>query len=78
MCVTRAGKVVSASQGRARVEFFDGRALDDVDVSVVDAKKGAFVEVFGNLALGVLSTAEAKRRKQAWAEVVRTVGEVRE
>jgi len=73
MCVTRAGKVVSTSRGSARVEFFDGRALDDVDVSVVDAKKGAFVEVFGNLALGVLSPAEAKRRKQAWAEVAKAV-----
>jgi len=78
MCVTRAGKVVSASQGRARVEFFDGRALDDVDLSVVDAKKGAFVEVFGNLALGVLSPAEAKRRKQAWAELAKAVGAARE
>lgn len=69
MCVTRAGKVASASKGRARVEFFDGRALDDVDVSVVDAKKGEFVEVFGNLALSVLSTAEARARKRAWNEV---------
>jgi len=74
MCVTRAGKVVSASHGRARVEFFDGRALDDVDVSVVDAKTGTFVEVFGNLALGVLSPAEARRRRQAWTEVARALG----
>jgi len=74
MCVTRAGKVVYTSNGRARVEFFDGRALDDIDVSVVDAKKGAFVEVFGNLALGVLSSAEAKRRKQAWIEVAKAAG----
>jgi len=78
MCVTRAGKVVSASKGRARVEFFDGRALDDVDISVVNAKKGAFVEVFGNLALGILSPAEARRRKEVWAEVARAVREVRE
>jgi len=78
MCVTRAGKVVYASHGRARVEFFDGRALDDVDLSVVDAKKGAFVEVFGNLALGVLSPAEARRRKEAWIEVAKAAGAPRE
>jgi len=77
MCITRAGKVVYASQGRARVEFFDGRALDDVDVSVVNAKKGAFVEVFGNLALSILNSAEARRRKQAWAEVAKAVGTLR-
>jgi len=77
MCVTRAGRVVSASKGKARVEFFDGRALDDVDISVVNAKKGAFVEVFGNLALGILSPAEARRRKEVWAEVAKAIGEVR-
>ena len=69
MCVTRAGKVVSASKGRARVEFFDGRALDDVDLCVVNAQKGDFVEVFGNLALSVLSPSEARSKKKAWAEV---------
>ena len=69
MCVTRAGKVVAASKGRARVEFFDGRALDDVDLSVVDAQKGDFVEVFGNLALSILSASEARRRKKVWSEV---------
>jgi len=66
MCVTRAGRVVSASGGRGRVEFFDGRALDDVDISVVDAKRGEFVEVFGNLALSVLSASEARGKRRAW------------
>ncbi len=75
MCVTRAGKVVSASRGRARVEFFDGRALDDVDVSVVDARKGEFVEVFGNLALSVLSAPEARSKKKAWDEVRKAVAQ---
>jgi len=74
MCVTRAGKAVSVSNGRARVEFFDGMALDDVDVSVVGAKKGEFVEVFGNLALSVLSTADARARKRAWREVRKAAG----
>ena len=71
MCITRAGRVVFASKGRARVEFFDGRALDDVDVSVVNAHKGEFVEVFGNLALSLLSASEARSKKKAWAEVTR-------
>ncbi len=60
---------MSVSKGRARVEFFDGRALDDVDVSVVNATKGEYVEVFGNLALNVLSTSEARTRRKAWDEV---------
>lgn len=69
MCITRAGRAVQVLNGRARVEFFDGRTLDGVDVSVVSAKKGEFVEVFGNMALSVLSASEARKRKAAWAEV---------
>ncbi|MDA4125037.1 MAG: HypC/HybG/HupF family hydrogenase formation chaperone [Thaumarchaeota archaeon] len=70
MCITRVGKVSSASHGRAAVEFFDGRALEDVDVSMLrDVEAGTFVEVYGNLALSVLAPAEARKRKAAWAEV---------
>jgi hydrogenase maturation factor len=73
MCITRAGKAIAVTEGRARVEFFDGRALDDVDVSVVGAEPGQFVEVFGNLALSILTPAEARVKKKAWAEVARAV-----
>ena len=73
MCVTRAGKAVAVSEGRARVEFFDGRTLDGVDVSMVRARAGDFVEVFGNLALSILTPAEARSKKRAWAEVTRAI-----
>ncbi|MGD1055684.1 MAG: HypC/HybG/HupF family hydrogenase formation chaperone [Nitrososphaerales archaeon] len=69
MCITRVGKVTAASQGRASVDFFDGRALDDVDVSMVAAARGDFVEVFGNLALSVITPSDAKKRRAAWKEV---------
>ena len=71
MCVTRSGRVVSASKGRGRVDFFDGRTLDDVDLSVVNARKGMFVEVFGNLALSVISASEARSKRKVWEEVGR-------
>jgi len=73
MCVTRAGKAVAVSEGKARVEFFDGRTLDGVDVSMVRARKGDFVEVFGNLALSILTPAEAKSKRKAWAEVTKAI-----
>jgi hydrogenase maturation factor len=73
MCVTRAGKAVAVSEGKARVEFFDGRALDGVDVSMVNAGKGEFVEVFGNLALSVLTPAEARTKKRAWTALRRAM-----
>ena len=69
MCITRVGKVISSLKGRASVEFFDGRSLDGVDVSLVEAAPGDFVEVFGNLALSVVSPSDAKRRRAAWKEV---------
>jgi len=69
MCITRVGRVEAVSGGRARVAFFDGRALDGVDVSVVSPRKGAYVEVFGNLALSILGPAEAKQRREAWETI---------
>ncbi|HYC11810.1 MAG TPA: HypC/HybG/HupF family hydrogenase formation chaperone [Nitrososphaerales archaeon] len=70
MCITKVGKVLSAGKGRAQVEFFGAGDLGDVDVSVVGGvTEGAFVEVFGDLALSVLSPAEARRRKAVWDEV---------
>jgi hydrogenase maturation factor len=72
MCITKVGKVLSVKDGRAEVQFFGGNDLGDVDVSVVGGvAKGTFVEVFGDLALSVLSAAEAKRRKAVWEEVRR-------
>jgi len=69
MCITRVGKVTAISRGRASVDFFDGRALDGVDVSMVVAARGDFVEVFGNLALSVVTPSDAKKRKAAWKEI---------
>jgi len=66
MCITRVGRVEVVLDGKARVAFFDGRTLDGVDVSMVKARKGAYVEVFGSLALSILGQAEAKRRREAW------------
>ena len=69
MCITRVGKVTSSAKGKAKVDFFDGRSLEGVDVSMVGASRGNFVEVFGNFALSVLSPAEAAERREAWKEV---------
>jgi len=69
MCITRVGKVTSLSKGKASVDFFDGRTLDGVDISMVAAERGVFVEVFGNLALSVVTTSDAKKRRAAWKEV---------
>jgi hydrogenase maturation factor len=70
VCVTRVGKVLSVSGKTAAVRFFDGRENSEVDVSVLrGAKSGSYVEVYGNLALSLLGSAEAKMRLETWKEV---------
>jgi hydrogenase maturation factor len=69
MCITRVGRVLATKQGKADVEFFDGRTSEGIDVSIVHAGKGAYVEVFGNVVLSTLSPAEARERKAMWREI---------
>lgn len=71
MCIARVGKTLSVSKGKALVEFFDGKRLDGVDVSLVRAEKGEFVEVYGDLALSKIGPGDARRRMAAWKEVKR-------
>jgi hydrogenase maturation factor len=71
MCIARVGKVTRLARGRASVSFFDGRTSDSVDVSMLKAKEGSFVEVFGSLAISVLPEGEARSRRAAWAEIRR-------
>lgn len=77
VCIARVGKVVGAEGGKGRVEFFDGKALDRVDLSVTGARAGAYVEVFGDLALSVLTESEARVRKKEWRAVMRAAGRAR-
>ena len=71
MCIARVGRVLVAAGGKGRVEFFDGRTMDGVDLAVAGAGEGDFVEVFGNLALGTIAQEEARVRKKAWKAVRR-------
>lgn len=69
MCVARVGRVVSTGGKKAQIRFFDRRTSSDVDLSVTPARKGAYVEVFGNVAPSVLNRAEARRREAAWQQI---------
>ncbi|MEM0118449.1 MAG: HypC/HybG/HupF family hydrogenase formation chaperone [Conexivisphaerales archaeon] len=73
MCISRVGKVLLAEGKMARVEFFDGRVSDGIDVSMLKVKRGCFVEVFGSIALAKLSEREAKKRREAWRELRRAI-----
>jgi hydrogenase maturation factor len=77
MCITRVGRVLSVTDRKAGVEFFDGRTSESIDLSMVHAGKGDFVEVFGNMALSILTPSEARRRKVLWKEISDALGEER-
>jgi hydrogenase maturation factor len=76
MCIARVGRVVEASGGKATVEFFDGKTLGGIDVKMAKASQGTYVEVFGDVALSVLSVGEAKVRRRDWAAVRRAASAV--
>lgn len=69
MCVTRVAKVISAKDGKAQVRFLESGATRVVDISMVDVRKGGYVEVFADQALSTLTKAEADWRKQVWSEL---------
>jgi hydrogenase maturation factor len=73
LCITRAGKVLSVENSKAKVKLLgDSRIIEDIDVSMIGAKQEAYVEVYANLALRLLSAKEANQKKRVWIEVMRT------
>jgi len=54
---------------RALVALLDHDVTMDVDVSMVDASKDAYVEVFGDRAIARLTKREAEARKKIWSEL---------
>jgi hydrogenase maturation factor len=72
MCITRVGKVLSIENSKAKVELVgDSRIVENVDVSMISARKNSYVELYANLAVGLLNSQEANARKRAWTEVMR-------
>jgi len=69
MCITRVGKVLHIEKNGAMVNFLDGATSQNIDVTVAGAQEGSYVEVFGNLALSVLTPREARARKTVWQSI---------
>ena len=68
MCVTRVGKVLSVQGTRAMVRILETGAVADINVSLVEAKKNAYLEIFADSAIGSLSKREAEWKSKIRSE----------
>ncbi len=71
MCVTRVGQVLTLEGARAKVRFLDTGAVGDVDISMVDARKNSYVEVFAEHAVGRVTKKEAEFKRDLRIELDR-------
>ena len=71
MCVTRVGMVLSIRGTSASVLYLDGGVVGEVDVSMVNAKKGSYVEVFAEQAIGRITKKEAEFKRDLRLELNR-------
>jgi hydrogenase maturation factor len=69
MCLTRVAKIVNVEGGRAKISYLDTRETSDVDVSMVDARKGSYVEIFANVAIGRITKKDADQRRALQREL---------
>jgi hydrogenase maturation factor len=70
MCFARLGRVLALEGKRATVEFLDTQLVKDIDISMVESVgKNSFVEVFGDVALCLISPRQAKSRQKLALEI---------
>jgi hydrogenase maturation factor len=69
MCLTRVARIVNVESGRAKISYLDNRETSEVDVSMVNARKGSYVEVFANVAIGHITKKDADQRRALQREL---------
>jgi hydrogenase maturation factor len=74
MCVTRVARVLATQGSSAKVLFLDTGVVDQVDVSMVQAKKDSYVEVFADQAIGRISKKEADFKLDLRLQMIRARG----
>ena len=75
MCVTRVARILSIEDGRATVRYLDSAETAEVDTTMVDARKGSYLEIFAGTAIGCITKKEAEFKRALRLEVLsRTMG----
>ena len=71
MCITRVGRVLSIQGTAASVLYLDSGEVGEVDVSMVRARMGSYVEVFADQAIGRITKREAEFKRDLRLEMNR-------
>ncbi len=74
MCLTRVAQVVSTDGGRAKISYLDSHETSEADVSMVNARRGSYVEIFADVAIGRLTKKEAELKRDLRLELLRRAG----
>jgi hydrogenase maturation factor len=69
MCLTRVARIVNVEDGKAKISYLDNRETSEVDVSMVNARKGSYVEIFANVAIGRITKKDADQRRALQLEL---------
>lgn len=69
MCVTRVGRVLSIQGANASVLYLDSGVVGEVDISMVDARKNAYLEIFADQAIGRITKKEAEFKRDLRLEL---------
>lgn len=69
MCLAIPGKVVSVADSKAEVDFGEG-VLREVNVLLIDVKKGDYVLVHAGYAIQVMDEKEAMETISLWNQIL--------
>ena len=64
------GKVLSVQGTRAMVRILETDAVAEINVSMVETKKNAYLEIFADSAIGSLSKREAQWKSKIRSELL--------
>lgn len=70
MCATRVARVVALEGGKARVRFLGSPEVSNVNVSMIEAGKGSYAEVFAGAAIGCVTKKEAEYKRPLRPELL--------
>jgi prefoldin subunit 5 len=74
MCVTRVARVISTQGTNAKVLYLDSELAGEVDTTMVPVRKGSYVEIFADQAIGRITKKEAEFKRELRLQIEKARG----